>query len=332
MNLSTHCSAGREEKEDLRDEDAALIRMRIRDVLQDQICDENYPLAMVMGVNRKPEERPAWQDPISMDHTAGLQIAAVRDDGKDIFGAAVVYMLGPALAYIHGLAVLDSHKGRGCGTRFVGAVLSVLRKIGIQAVALEALAGDDDSVVGFWRRCGFEACTDERFDADAARTDTDRARRVCGRTLRVMEGTFNFAGTLAMFRGTAEGWSLADVHVHLPDEGALRTLAARCQLQRLELDDSDDEWDSEDEEEEDEDEDEDGDVADGNEVGVGGENEDAEAEQGHDTDDAAQLMDLQHITCEEMNSMNEEQMECSSESGLEDDEGWRHPAHLPAGH
>jgi hypothetical protein len=94
-----------------RDKDARFIQMRIQAILQDYISEENYPLAMVMGLNRKPEERRACQDPFLMDHTAWLQIAAVTDGGENIFGGTVVYMLGPALAYIDGLAVLESHKG-----------------------------------------------------------------------------------------------------------------------------------------------------------------------------------------------------------------------------
>jgi hypothetical protein len=80
INLSTHCTAGREEKEELGGKDACLIRMCIRAILQNQISEDNYTLAVIIGLNRKPEGRQACQDPFLMNHTAGLQIAAVADE------------------------------------------------------------------------------------------------------------------------------------------------------------------------------------------------------------------------------------------------------------
>jgi hypothetical protein len=56
--------------------------------------------------------RRASVRPVLMDHTARLQIAAVanNDDGSTLIGTAV-YILGPPLAYIHGLPLLRSRKG-----------------------------------------------------------------------------------------------------------------------------------------------------------------------------------------------------------------------------
>jgi hypothetical protein len=127
----------------------------------------------------------------------------------------VVYLLGPGMAYIHAAAIAFGMEGQGYGRRFGEAVLNVLRRVGVDCVLLESCAEGAGNVVGFWERLGFLACTDEALDVQGARTDLERTGRVSGIAMRAMRGVYDFSGTLAMFRGLAPHWTMADSQTSL---------------------------------------------------------------------------------------------------------------------
>jgi hypothetical protein len=66
----------------------------------------------------------------------------------------------------------------------------------------------DDKVVDFWRRAGWEPCTDEYFDNSEKFTNTQRSQRVSGAAVGSMAGVYAFTDPCLMFLGTAAGWNL----------------------------------------------------------------------------------------------------------------------------
>jgi GNAT superfamily N-acetyltransferase len=149
--------------------------------------------------------------PLNLDNRAALQIALL-DAGGNVVGAAIMYVHGPAFGYLPFFAVSQAQRGKGLGSSFARALCSVLRWMGVDTLIVEACvnpATRDDKVVGFWRRAGWEPCTDEHFDNVEELTNTQRSQRVSGAAVRCMAGVYAFTDACLMFRGTAAGWNLA---------------------------------------------------------------------------------------------------------------------------
>jgi N-acetylglutamate synthase-like GNAT family acetyltransferase len=214
-------------------------RLEVRDVLTEKLVPRMFPEAMALGVNNlRPGCRPR-QSPRKRDHTAALQIRAIGSEQETI-GGAIVYLLGPALAFIHGLAIAQAQAGRGHGRRFAEATFSVLRSVGVACVFPEACACGEGTSVRFWEKLGFTACTDKVFDDDASRTNLERGSRPSGRVLRTMCGVIHCTGNLCMFRGLADDWSVSDVRIPIPRGAAVAWLARQIRAPRILEDDCND--------------------------------------------------------------------------------------------
>lgn len=152
-----------------------------------------------------------------LDNTCTLQIALLADDWKvvngkvhGIIGAAVLSIYGPAFGYMPFFAVQESLRGKGWGTAFARAQLAVLRFLGVKTLVVEAIVDfDTDQVVRFWEdKVGFARCSHEAMDSQQPHTNASCASRICGMTVRQMNGTYNEI-TCLMFRGTEVDWKLA---------------------------------------------------------------------------------------------------------------------------
>jgi ribosomal protein S18 acetylase RimI-like enzyme len=199
---------------------AAANRMRVQLMrLLTKDFSRKYISGPVLG-GRNLRDRVHATIPHNLDNRAALQIAFLDESSQQVVGAAIMYIHGPAFGYLPFFAVSPEQRGSGLGSRFAGALCSVLRFLRVQALVVEACvdpATRDDRVVRFWQRAGLEKCTDEYFDNYEPHTNTQRSQRVSGCAIRGMSGVFAFPDSCIMFRGTAEGWSLgAEEPVMLP--------------------------------------------------------------------------------------------------------------------
>jgi GNAT superfamily N-acetyltransferase len=150
--------------------------------------------------------------PLNLDNQSALQIALLDDAGGNVVGAAIMCVHGPAFGYLPFFAVSQAQRGKGLGSSFARALCSVLRWMGVDTLIVEVCvdpATCDDKVVRFWRRAGWEPCTDEYFDNIEKLTNTQRSQRVSGVAVRSMAGVYAFTDACLMFRGTAAEWNLA---------------------------------------------------------------------------------------------------------------------------
>jgi hypothetical protein len=107
----------------------------------------------------------------SRDHRGVLQILAL-DEENEVLRAAVVHILGPALAYLDLMTIRLTKRFRGCGHRFATAILAVVAACNVDGIVLEATAPvrppagmvTEGKVVSVWAGAGFEKCADEPND------------------------------------------------------------------------------------------------------------------------------------------------------------------------
>ena len=183
--------------EDVEDEDVE------PEDMPHSVCSKGYDTPMMMWDNRNM-----------------MQIALLDESGKCIVGAAVLYLQGPAFGYIPYFAISRTHRGQGWGGKFVQALRSVLRHLGVSALLTEA--DKKAKVQRFWRHAGLVPCTDEVLDKQKEITTQRRTSRVCGTTFRNDMSTSLLAtwDTVFMFCGTALGWEPQDSQVAVPTVGS----------------------------------------------------------------------------------------------------------------
>jgi GNAT superfamily N-acetyltransferase len=163
------------------------------------------------GARSAAEEKRSCRDNRCM-----LQILALDEEGQESVGAAVVHVLGPALAYIDHLTIRPHLRSGGLGQKFAHAILAVLARCGVQGAFLEAIVPQQRRVGGppggpvvqFWAKAGFVPCSDEDDDAEQEHTNESRACRLSGVLMRMFTGLGAHQDTLAMFRGCQHDWEL----------------------------------------------------------------------------------------------------------------------------
>jgi hypothetical protein len=69
--------------------------------------------------------------PLNLDNRASLQIALLDDAEKQVIGAAVLCVHGPAFGYLPFSAITQAQRGAGLGSSFALALCSELRYLGV---------------------------------------------------------------------------------------------------------------------------------------------------------------------------------------------------------